>query len=141
MLTRALFALVLILGTVAAIALSAGESKVLALGLADHEVTQEELEKGEALPSPRFNTGGIAYGLAQELKKGDAVEIALVKDGTPLLTNSETLAEDKERYLLQAGKRGVPAGGWPDGKYQAVLKITRDGKTFIEQASAPIPFE
>ena len=141
MLTRALFALVLILGTVAAIALSAGESKVLALGLADHEVTQEELEKGEALPSPRFNTGGIAYGLAQELKKGDAVEIALVKDGTPLLTNSETLAEDKERYLLQAGKRGVPAGGWPDGKYQAALKITRDGKTLIEQASAPIPFE
>ncbi len=141
MLTRALFALVLILGTVAAIALSAGESKVLALGLADHEVTQEELEKGEALPGPRFNTGAIAYGLAQELKKGDAVEIALVKDGTPLLTNSETLAEDKERYLLQAGKRGVPAGGWPGGKYQAALKITRDGKTLIEQASAPIPFE
>ena len=141
MLTRALFVSVLILETVAATALSAGESKVLALGLADHEVTQEELEKGEALPCPRFNTGAIAYGLAQELKKGDAVEIALVKDGTPLLTNSETLAEDKERYLLQAGKRGVPAGGWPDGKYQAVLKITRNGKTFIEQASAPIPFE
>jgi hypothetical protein len=141
MLTRALFASVLILGTVAATALSAGESKVLALGLADHEVTQEELEKGEALPSPRFNTGGIAYGLAQELKKGDAVEIALVKDGTPLLTNSETLAEDQERYLLQAGKRGVPAGGWPDGKYQAVLKITRDGKAIIEQSSMAIPFE
>ena len=141
MLTRALFALVLILGTVAATALSAGESKVLALGLTDHEVTQEELEKGEALPSPRFNTGGIAYGLAQELKKGDAVEIAFVKDGTPLHRNSETLAEDKERYLLQAGKRGVPAGGWPDGKYQAALKITRDGKTLIEQSSTAIPFE
>ena len=141
MLTRALFALVLILGTGAATALSAGESKVLALGLTDHEVTQEELEKGEALPSPRFNTGGIAYGLAQELKKGDAVEIALVKDGTPLLRNSETLTEDQERYLLQAGKRGVPAGGWPDGKYQAALKITRDGKTLIEQSSTAIPFE
>ncbi len=55
--------------------------------------------------------------------------------------NSETLAEDRERFLLQAGKRGVPAGGWPDGSYQATVKITRDGKTLVEQASAPIPFE
>jgi hypothetical protein len=141
MLTRALFALVLILGSVEATAATAGESTVVALGLADHEVTQEELEKGEALASPRFNTGAIAYGLAQELKKGDAVEIALLKDGKPLLSNSETLAEDKDRYLLQAGKPGVPAGGWPDGQYQAALKITRDGKVLIDQASAPIPFE
>jgi hypothetical protein len=141
MLTRALFALVLILGTVAAPDSKAGEPKVLALGLADHEVTQEELEKGEPVAAPRFNTGGIAYGLARDLKKGDAVEIDLVKDGTPLHRNSETLAEDKERYLLQAGKRGVPAGGWPEGKYQAMLKITRDGKTLIEQSSTAIPFE
>ena len=141
MLTRALFALVLILGAVAATASDAGEPMVLALGLADHEVTQEELAKGEAPAVPRFNSPGIAFGLMQDLKKGDAVEIALVKDGEPLLTNSETLAEDKDRYLLQAGKRGVPAGGWPDGKYQAVLKVTRDGKPLIDQASAPIPFE
>ena len=46
----------------------------------------------------------------------------------PLLTNSETLAEDKAKFLLQAGKRGVPAGGWPEGTYHAAVKITRDGK-------------
>ena len=40
MLTRALFSLVLLLGAVAPIAGSAGESKVLALGLSDHEVSQ-----------------------------------------------------------------------------------------------------
>jgi len=39
MLTRALFALALICGTAAA-ASSAEETKVLALGLTDHEVTQ-----------------------------------------------------------------------------------------------------
>ena len=97
MLTRALFLVVLLLGAVAPIASGAGESKVVALGLSDHEVTQEELEKGEALPPPRFNTGGVAYGLAADLKKGDAVEVALVKDGKPLHHNSETLTEDKAR--------------------------------------------
>lgn len=138
MLTRAVFALVLCLG---APAVAAAETKVLALGLNDHEVSQEELEKAAALPAPRFNSGAIAYVLAAEVKKGDLVEITLVKDGEPLMGNSETLAEDRERYLLQAGKRGVPAGGWPDGKYQAAVKITRDGKAIIEQSSTAIPFE
>ncbi len=138
MLTRAVFALVLILGVPG---VAAAETKVLALGLADHEVSQEEAEKGAALPAPRFNSGAIAYVLAAEVKKGDVVEIAFVKDGKTLMGNSETLAEDRERYLLQAGKRGVPAGGWPDGGYQAKVKITRDGKTLVEQTSTAMPFE
>ncbi len=139
MLTRVLFALALICGTAAAA--SAEETKVLVLGLADHQVTQEELEKGEALPAPRFNTPGVAYALVANLKKGDAVEITLVNGDKPLLQNTETLAEDRASYLLQAGKRGVPAGGWPEGSYHAALKITRDGKPLIEQTSAPIAFE
>ena len=139
MLTRALFALALICGTAAAA--QAAETKVLALGLADHEVTQEELATGETPPAPRFNTPAVAYVLAAGLKKGDTVEIALVNGDKPLLQNSETLAEDKATYLVQAGKRGVPAGGWPEGSYHAALKITRDGKPLIEQTSAPILFE
>jgi len=139
MLTRALFALALICGTAAAA--QAAETKVVALGLADHEVTQEELATGETPPAPRFNTPAVAYVLAAGLKKGDTVEIALVNGDKPLLQNSETLAEDRASYLLQAGKRGVPAGGWPEGSYHAALKITRDGKPLIEQTSAPIPFE
>ena len=139
MLTRVVFALILGLGLAAGAA--AEEVTVLALGLADHEVGPEELETGTAPPVPRFNSPGIAYVLTGGLKKGDVVEVTLAKDGQPLLSNSETLAEAKERHLLQAGKTGVPAGGWPDGKYQAHVKITRDGKTLIEQDSAPIPFE
>ncbi len=139
MLTRALFALALICGTAAAA--SAEETKVLALGLTDHEVTQEELEKGETPPAPHFNTPAVAYVLAANLKKGDVVEITLKNDDRSLLNNTETLAEDKASYLLQAGKRGVPAGGWPEGSYHAELKITRDGKTLIEQTSTPTAFE
>ncbi len=139
MLTRALFALALICGTAAAA--SADDAKVLAFGIADHEVSEPELEKGGALPAPHFNTPAVAYVLAANLKQGDAVEIALLNGDTPLLQNSQTLVEDKATFLLQAGKRGVPAGGWPEGEYHATLKITRDGKTLIEQSSTPIPFD
>ena len=139
MLTRVLFAFALICG--AAAAASAEETKVLALGLADHAVTQEELDKRSAPPVPRFNSPAIAYAFVANLKKGDSVEIALVNGDAPLLRNTETLAEDQARYLLQAGKRGVPAGGWPEGTFHAQLKITRDGKKLIEQSSTPVAFE
>jgi hypothetical protein len=139
MLTRALFALALICGMAAPA--SAQDAKVLALGIADHEATTAELETGASVPAPHFNTAAIAYGLAAGLKKGDTVEIALVNEDRSLLHNTQTLAEDQGRFLLQAGKRGVPAGGWPEGRYHAKLTITRDGKTLIDQRSQPIVFE
>jgi hypothetical protein len=140
MLTRALFALALICG--AAGGAQAQETKVLALGLADHEVTEQELGKGAAPSVPKFNTPAIAYVLAAGLKAGDTVEITLSNTEKPLLTNTETLKQDKAAVLLQAGKRGVPAGGWPsEWKYSAKVTINRDGKTLIEQATDPIPFE
>ncbi len=140
MLTRALLALALICG--AADAASAEETKVLALGLADHAVTEEELAKGEASLVPRFDSPGVAYALVGNLKTGDVVEVALMQGDRSLMHNTETLAEDKPKLLLQAGKGGVPAGGWPsDWKYSARVKVTRDGKTLTEQATTPISFE
>jgi hypothetical protein len=139
MLTSALFALALICGMAATAA--AEDTKVLALGIADHEATTAELETGAAVPAPHFNTAAIAYGLVVGLKKGDTIEIALVNEDRSLLHNTQTLAEDQARFLLEAGKRGVPAGGWPEGSYHAKVTITRDGKTLVEQSSKPIVFE
>jgi hypothetical protein len=139
MLTRVLFALIVTVGFT--IAASAQEAKVLALGVTDHEVTQEEVEKGAALPVPRFNSPAIAYILAADLKKGDTVEVALFNEDNSLLHNTQTLSEDQAKLLLQAGKRGVPAGGWPEGSYSARVTVTRDGKTLIEQSSKPVAFE
>jgi hypothetical protein len=139
MLTRALFALALICGIAATAA--AEDTKVLALGIADHEATQEEIERGEALKAPHFNTPAIAYVLAGDLKKGDTIEIALVNEDRSLLHNTQTLAEDQEKFLLQAGKRGVPAGGWPEGTYYAKVTITRDGKALLTRSSQPLSFD
>ena len=139
MLTRVLFAGVLICWLAGPV--SAEEAKVVALVLADREVTVDDLAKGQP-PVPKFNTPAIAYVIAADLKKGDVVEISLSNEEKPLLSNSETLADDKQTFMLLAGKRGVPAGGWPqEWKYSAAVKITRDGKTLIEQSSPPIPFE
>jgi hypothetical protein len=139
MLTRVLFAGVLICWLAGPV--SAEEAKVVALGLADREVTVDDLAKGQP-PVPKFNTPAIAYVLAADLKKGDVVEISLSNEEKPLLSNSETLTDDKQTFMLLAGKRGVPAGGWPqEWEYSAAVKITRDGKTLIEQSSPPIPFE
>jgi hypothetical protein len=138
MLTRVLFALVLTYGlTVAA---SAEDAKVIALGLADHPVTQEEVEKGEVQGTPKFNTPAVAYVLAGGLKKGDTVDVELLNNDNSLMRNTGTAGEDGAKVLVQAGKRGVPAGGWPEGSYHAKVTITRDGKPLVEQSSEPVTF-
>jgi hypothetical protein len=139
MLTRMLMAS--LLGAAFVATASAENAKICGLGLTDHVVTEAELEKGDALPPPRFNSPGVAYVWASDLKKGDTVDITLNKDGQSLMRNTETLAEDKPNTILMAGKSGVPAGGWPEGSYSAEVKITRDGKALLEEKSKPMVFE
>ncbi|MGH6735259.1 MAG: hypothetical protein ACRECX_04170 [Methyloceanibacter sp.] len=139
MLTRALFGLVMICGTAATAV--AQETKVVALGITDHKTTIEELQTGETPPKPKFNTPGVAYALVAHARKGDSIEVTLMKDGKPLMSNSRALEADEPGVLVQAGKSGVPAGGWPDGAYGAHVKITRDGKDLAVQESQAAPFE
>src|SRR5665648_202222 len=107
MLTRVLFAAVLILGSAGASL--AQETAVVALGLTDHKVAEDELAKGETPSAPKFNTPGVAYGWIAHPKKGDTVEVTLMKDGKPLMTNMQEVEADDSDVLLQAGKTGVPS--------------------------------
>lgn len=141
MLTRVLLVLMLLGGSLGLPEGARAETKVLALGLTDHLAAEGDLAAGKTLPTPKFNTPGIAYVLLGDLKKGDTVEITLNNENQALMVNKETLSDDKATLLLQAGKQGVPAGGWPEGAYHAEVKVTRDGKTLIELKSAPTPFE
>jgi hypothetical protein len=139
MLTRVLIAVVLVLGLAGAA--SAEEIKVQAVGVTDHVVTQEELEKGEALAKPKFDSPGIAHGMVVNAKKGDTIEVELLKNGHSLMHNTRTLDADEDHVLLQAGKRGVPAGGWPKGAYSAKVKVTRDGKELFAEESEAFTFD
>ena len=139
MLTRVLFAIFVLIGTLGAA--WAQDTKIVALGLTDRPVTKDELTGGAELQTPKFNTPGVAYVLVAHAKKGDAVEVALTKDGKSLMHNVRELEADEAGLLLLAGKGGVPAAGWPDGKYAAHVKITRGGQTIAEQETDPIPFE
>ncbi|HUU66364.1 MAG TPA: hypothetical protein VMW57_03665 [Methyloceanibacter sp.] len=139
MLTRVLFAAALVL-TMAGTC-QAQETAAVALGLADHKVSEDELAKGETPSAPKFNTPGVAYAWIAHPKKGDTIEVSLMKDGKPLMANTREVEADDSDVLLQAGKTGVPAGGWPGGTYSASVKIARDGKAILEQTSEPLSFE
>ena len=117
MLTRVLFALTLICGM--ATTAAAEDAKVLALGVTDHEVDPGGDREGRSAAGAAFQHARPSpMCSAANLKKGDTVEIALFNEDKSLLHNTQTLTEDQAKLLLQAGKRGVPAGGWPEGSYQ-----------------------
>lgn len=154
MLTRALFASVLIVGLAvvfelvppmldetAAKSSAQGDVKLIAFGVTVHEVTAEELEKSTPLPVPRFNTPAMAYVWVANLKKGDVVKIALKGGEAIVARNEATLEADTPTFLLLAGKRGVPPGGWPEGTYNAETEILRDGKPVITETTKPMVFE
>jgi len=142
MLTRVLFAAFLIASI---FGLSGGalaqDATVVALGLADHPVAEAELTAGAELATPKLDTAGVAYVLVAHAKKGDKIEVHLTKDGKSLMHNARELEADEDGVLLQAGKTGVPAGGWPKGSYTAKVTVTRGGETIAEQETDGIPFE
>jgi hypothetical protein len=139
MLTRVLCAAFLLLGLSGAA--YAQDTTVVALGLTDHAVTEDEIAKGGTLPTPKFNTGGVAYAWVAHPKKGDRIELHLSKDGKSLMNNVREVDTDDSDVLVLAGKGGVPAGGWPSGQYTAKVTVTRGGETIAEQETDPIPFE
>ena len=151
MLTRVLLTLlVLAFGSSLAIAgdkeagkvdTSGAKTTVVSLGITDHKVDEKELLKRMALPKPRFNSPGVAYGWIAHAKKGDKIELHLTLEGASLMHNAREVTEDDTDVLLQAGKTGVPAGGWPQGQYTAKVTVTRGGETIAERETDPIPFE
>lgn len=113
-------------------ALSYKEGTLLALGLVDHGLDLAALETGAAMKTPSAQSPMVAYVWAINLQKGDIVQIALIKDGAVLQSNSDTLDRAKAQYLLFAGKK-APQGGWPKGSYKASTKVSRGGAAVIEE--------
>ena len=113
-------------------ALSYKEGTVLGLGFADHGLDIVELETGAEMKTPSAQTPMVAYVWAINLQEDDIVQIALIKDGAVVQNNSDTLDHSKAQFMLFAGKK-APQGGWPKGSYKASAKVSRGGKTVIEE--------
>jgi peptidase M23-like protein len=113
-------------------ALTYKEGTVLGLGFADHPLDVAELETGAEMKAPVAQTPMVAYVWAINLQKGDIVQIALIKDGAVVQNNSATLDHSKAQYMLFAGKK-APEAGWPKGSYKAAAKVSRGGRTVIEE--------
>ena len=73
MLTRVLLTvLVLVFGSGLTIAADdEPKTTVVSFGITDHKVDEAELLKRRALPKPRFNSPGVAYGWVAHAKKGE----------------------------------------------------------------------
>ncbi|KAB0265094.1 M23 family metallopeptidase [Microvirga brassicacearum] len=112
---------------------------VLNQGFADGPVTMAAVESGaieQTVPSAR-SPALVAYVRAIGLKGGDAQFLTLVDpDGKTLAENKPAaLDRDKAQWMLFSGIK-APSGGFRPGLYRAHYKVTRDGKTAIEQAFA-----
>jgi hypothetical protein len=113
-------------------AMSYKEGALLGLGFADYGLDIVELETGATMKAPSAQTPMVAYLWAINLQKGDIVQIALIKDGAVVQSNSDTLDHTKAQYMLFAGKKAPPTG-WPKGSYKASAKVSRGGKVVIEE--------
>jgi hypothetical protein len=116
----------------ARVALSYKQGTVLGLGFADHPLDVAELETGAEMKAPSAQTPMVAYIWAINLQKGDIVQIALIKDGAVVQNNSATLDHSKAQYMLFAGRK-APEAGWPNGSYKTAAKVSRGGRTVIEE--------
>ncbi len=139
MLTRVLLALAILVGSAASA--WAAEPTIAALGLTDHATSEEEAATPDALAKPNSKTGGVAYVLVEGVEDGDRVTVRLMNEDASLMHNVVTVEGGAERVFLQAGKTGVPAGGWPEGEYSAKVEVVRGGDMVLEKSSEPITLD
>ena len=113
----------------------AEDAKVMALGIADHEVTKEELDKGAALPAPHFNTPAVAYALAANIKKGDMVEVALSNDEKSLLATARRLTEDQASLCCKRASAACRRAAGREWTYTAAFERQARRQILIDRAA------
>lgn len=107
---------------------------ILNVGFAAGPVDMAGVEDG-ALPAPtRTSPILVAYARGLSLKAGDRQEMAIMAPDGRVLAESkgEPLPRSQAHRLLYIGKPR-PAGGWTSGRYEAVYRIVRDGRTLVER--------
>lgn len=110
---------------------------ILNAGFAGAPVTLAAIETGELAPVTTSAQALVAYMRAIGLEKGDELELVLTgPGGAQLLTHRlPPLDRDKAQFFAMAGRKRPPAG-WPSGRYEADLRVHRDGKPVLQRRVA-----
>jgi len=114
--------------------LSYVDSGILGAGFADRKLTGEELQNGEHHPSvlPAGKPILLFWAEFFGLEKDDAVYLALRDpQGKTEAEMDVVMPRSRAVQHYQVGKR--KAQGWPQGRYEGVVRVQRDGKTIIEK--------
>jgi murein DD-endopeptidase MepM/ murein hydrolase activator NlpD len=119
----------------AARALAYKSGVILNGGFAGGPVTNEAIEAGAIAAPTSASPALVAYMRVIEPQKGDELEITLRgPDGTVLASRRmPPLDRDQAQDFVFVGRKRPPAG-WPPGRYQADLKVWRDGKPALQKA-------
>ncbi len=95
---------------------------------------ERQVDEGEFTAATARSSVLVAYIRALGLKTGDRQEMTLTGPSGKVLAGVKDLAinSDLAQRLQYIGAR-APAGGWPPGVYQAVYRVSHDGKPVLER--------
>lgn len=109
---------------------------LIGVGIANSVPEFDAIEAGLDTPGslPTDAPALVVWGQAFGGRAGDVVVLTLTGPQGAVLRHSETLPRDKARYFRAAGKRA--SGKWPEGTYEAQVRIIRDGAEISRRAAA-----
>jgi len=116
----------------AALAYKAGA--ILNAGFAGSPITMPEIEQGGIAAPTASSPALVAYMRTIELEQGDQMEITLTGPGGVALASQRMAPLDRDKaqaFALVGRKR--PVAGWPSGRYSAILRVWRGGKSVLER--------
>ncbi len=110
-------------------------TQVVIAGVADSGVDYNAAMDGVyAGFTPRLRSHPlVAYGLVINVLAGDILHLELTGPQGVIVKNSRVpFTKSKADWLSFAGQK-APIGGWPQGKYRALVQILRNGQVIAEK--------
>ncbi|THD67172.1 peptidoglycan DD-metalloendopeptidase family protein [Phenylobacterium sp.] len=119
---------------VAAQALAYRRGAVLNVGFSAGLASMDAVEEASISP-PKTTSSIVAYARLIGLEADDVVEVSVIgPDGKVFVRDVlPALDHDKAQWIVQAGRKAAPAGGWPHGAYSAQVQVRRGGAVALSR--------
>lgn len=114
-------------------ALNYAPTQIVGFGLAGGAVRIAEAETGALadFAPDRQSPALVGWGLAINLKTGDALKVSLAGPKGSLAENDMRMKKRRAVQLAFSGRKR-PRGGWPPGTYLVEAKVERDGSVIAQ---------